>query len=105
MLTKDIKRQTKPLNQDLSEINILEIKMERRIKREYRINMIATVVFIFFALLVSMSYVGMLLESAIYQLLRDFLIMVVSLFIYGMGGWYFYKATLIFKQAADDFGM
>ena len=77
MLTKDIKRQTKPLNQDLSEINILEIKMERRIKREYRINMIATVVFIFFALLVSMSYVGMLLESAIYQLLRDFLIMVV----------------------------
>jgi hypothetical protein len=59
--------------------------------------MLAKIVFLFFAILVSISYVGEIFIDPIYQLLRDALILVAGVMIYAGMGIKFNQATRVFR--------
>lgn len=77
-------------------VNLFEFKLDRKPRNQYRDTMIATAVFAMFSILVSVTYVGNLLPSKVYQLMRDFLTMTSSIVIYSLMAHQFIQTTKVF---------
>ena len=61
------------------------------------INFIAIIVFALYSSLIAISYLQNLIKNSIFQNFKNGLLMFFTLVLYGVGGWYFYKATQIFE--------
>lgn len=59
----------------------------------------------FFAFIVGISSTRSLIENKGYQYFKNIVNIINSVLIYGLFGYYFRKATLVFKKAAEDFNM
>ena len=58
-----------------------------------------------YSVLIALCYAGRELQNSFYMYARDLLILVLSVTIYGYGGYLFYKATKIFQKASLQFNM
>lgn len=95
--TMHMKKQVGESADSLQKVNLLQFKLDLKLKRESEINFIAIIVFALYSSLIAVSYLQNLIKNSIFQNFKNGLLMFFTLVLYGVGGWYFYKATQIFE--------
>lgn len=68
-----------------------------KIKKQDRINLGMLGMFFIFSLFVGLSYGSSLIKNNAFLVIRNIVILGWTCAIYAIGGYYFYKATMVFK--------
>lgn len=89
----------------IKQINIYAYKLDKRRITDYQKGMVAKSVFALFSLMVAITYVGAVLDSHIYQVLRDLCTLLLAVLIYAQGSFRLSKAMNKFKKFATDFNL
>lgn len=83
----------------------MEYKLSSREKIDCKLNVIIVTLVVVYSFLVAFSFVDLQINNKGLKVTKDAVILFCSCFIYGYGGFSFYRATLDFKQAAEYFNI
>lgn len=89
----------------LKEVDLFSYKLDHKMKHEKCLNISAICIILGYSMIVSISYDNQIRYNVTYQLIYSIFVCVFTIGIFGTMAFFFIRATLIMKQASEDFNL